>query len=1021
MKFFYTIFLLCIATACIAQPYRFRHLTTAEGLLSDLRLVMAEDKQGRLWIGSDEGLNIFDGYQVSTFNQPDSIFAGSSSILQIFCDSKGTIWIATAQGVFYKKDHDNRFQKLLYKNELFIDGVFFGENSDNKMLIASRSNLSVTTADGRAIRLTGFDSLFTQYKSLVYLKQFKGDEWLMAFRSKMFLVNVKSQKVLKQLNTFNTWCVAKIDDSTILAGSFTHDTLSIVNIKTGIAKPINDWGTSDGRPMPGFAGSIEAMDNNRFAIACRYNGVYVLDISQKKSIAIQHDPADPSSLKWNACRRLMLTRNGTLFAHTRGLSFTHLSDPLFPSQKYLVNEKGERFDAGFNTIVQDGKKNYWIGTNKHLSLWDRKKNISIFFPYYDANSGAQKYKTIRTVVVDRMDRVWVGTFGGGIGMLLDDGKFKQFKKNPDDEAHSLPSNEINAIIKDKDDNFLICANSGFAHFNPVTQKVTRFLEHPSLGSIAGQSTYCMFADDDNNWWLAQSGGLYFYERKKDTLIKIGLPGNQISRQVQVIAQDSSGNMYAGSLDGLYIISPVDYSIKKILRKNDGLTSNIIVGLLCDKQGTMWILGNIGVSRYHPQTQKLESFDVRDGIEQSNHSLCNFYMASNGEVFFTSSDGFNYFFPDKIKSVKIPLKVLLTSIEFTDSTITSPDRVSYHLRHDQNSIYFSYFAVDFQFGPSIQYRYQLHNFDKEYIHAGKERTARYTNLPAGKYSFIVEASLNGYDWFSIQEDVSVIIAKAFWRTWWFSAICVLVSVIILYGLFSSRIKKVKREETLKRDFENQLAQVRMNLLRTQMNPHFLFNSLNSINSFILKNDRQNASGYLTKFSRLMRLILDNSRNEWVTLESELKAIELYVQLESLRFNYAFDYTIHVSEKIDAGNIIIPPMLIQPYIENAIWHGLMYRKEPGGRLSLDVNELDDVIQVVIRDNGVGRAASEALKSKSALQQKSYGMKITSERMRVVNVAYQINAHTEVSDRVDDDGRVAGTEVILTLKKIVQEQNL
>ncbi len=1005
----------------MAQPYRFRHLTTADGLLSDLKLVMAEDQQGRLWIGSDEGINVFDGYQLSVFNQPDNTFKGNNNILQIYCDKKGTIWVATPLGVFFKEDHDNRFHRLRYEEDLNYDGIFFGETSDGNVLIANRSNCFIAGYDGSSKRVSGLDSLFTQNKSLVSFQIFKGDVWLMAFRNKMFLVNMITQKVIRELNVYNAWCAARVSDTTLLAGSFAHDTISMVNVKTGKVESINHWLSSDGNPINGYAASIEPIGNQKFAIACRYFGVYILDVSKREAIAVNHDPADPASLKWNACRRLMVTSNGTLFAHTRGLSFTQLSVPVFPLQNYLVNQKGERFDAGFTSIVKDRKNQYWVGTNRHLSLWNRQNNVSTFYPFYDGNSGAQKYKTIRTVVVDRLDRVWVGTFGGGIGRLLHDGSFKQFKRNFDDIAHSLPSNEINAITKNANDDFLICANQGFALFDPVAEKTTRFSTHPVLAKIADNTTYYILEDKSNNWWIAQTGGLYFYNKKKDELFKMALPGPQKNIQTQVIATDSSGDIYAGGLDGLYVISPLDYGVKKVLRKNDGLTSNNIVGLLCDKQGELWILGNIGVSRYKPQTQKLESFDVRDGIVQSNHTLCNFFMAADGEVFFTSADGFNYFYPDKLKAIKRPIKVMLKSIEFTDTTLTLPENTHYFLNHDQNNISFSFLAVDFQFGPTIQYRYQLAGFDKGYIYAGKQRTARYTNLPAGKYDFMVEASLNGYDWFRMQRPVSIEVAKVFWKTWWFILGTLVLSVGLLLFLFSARIEKVKKEEALKRDFENQLAKVRMNLLRTQMNPHFLFNSLNSINSFILKNDRQNASGYLTKFSRLMRLILDNSRNEWVTLESELKAIELYVQLESLRFNYAFTYAIQISEDMDAGNIILPPMLIQPYVENAIWHGLMYRKEPGGMLTVDIKEMDDLIEVLIKDNGVGRVASEALKSKSALQQKSYGMKITSERMRVVNVVYQINAQAAINDRVDADGQVAGTEVVLTLKKIVQQQNL
>jgi hypothetical protein len=1004
----------------MAQPYRFRHLTTAEGLLSDLKLVMTEDQQGRLWIGSDEGINVFDGYQLSTFNQPDSIFRSSNNILQIYCDKKGTIWVATPLGVFFKEDHDNRFHRLPYEEELNYDYIFFGETTDGDVLIANKHNCYVASPGGLSKKLSGFDSLFTQNKSLVSFQIFKGDEWLMAFRNKMFLVNMKTQKVIRELNVYNAWCAARVSDTTLLAGSFAHDTISLVNINTGKSERINTWPTSDRQPISGYAASIVPLGNLKFAVACRYFGVYILDVGKRNAIAIQHDPSDPASLKWNACRRLMVTRNGTLFAHTRGLSFTQLSKPLFPSQKYLADKNGDRYNAGFTTVLQDGKKNYWVGTNKHLALWNRETNVSKYYPYYDAFSGGQKFRTVRTVVTDRLDRVWVGTFGGGIGRLLPDGSFEQFRRNPSDELHSLPSNDIHAITKDTSENFIICANGGFALFDPVAGKTKRFTDHPQLGKISDQTTFYVLADKRNNWWIAQGNGLFYYDPKIELLTQIYLPGAQQNIQTNVVGTDSSGNVYAGGLDGLYIISPITLKVQKVLTKRDGLTSNNIVGLLCDKMGMLWILGNIGVSRFDPRNGKFESFDVRDGIEQSNHTLCNFFMANDGEIFFTSAEGFNYFYPENIKAVRRPLKVMLTSLEFTDSTITLPGEKGYHLHHNQNNVSFSFLAVDFQFGPSIQYRYQLAGFDKGYIYAGKQRTSRYTNLPPGNYSFMVEASLNGYDWFKLDNSISLHVAKAFWKTWWFNALSIAIVAGVLFLIFSSRISKVKREETLKRDFENQLAQVRMNLLRTQMNPHFLFNCLNSINSFILKNDRQNASGYLTKFSRLMRLILDNSRNEWVTLESELKAIELYVQLESLRFNHAFTYAIHISEEMDAGNIILPPMLIQPYVENAIWHGLMYRKEPGGMLTVDIKEMNDLIEVVIIDNGVGRAASEALKSKSALQQKSYGMKITSERMRVVNVAYQINAHAAINDRVDADGQVAGTEVVLTLKKIVQEQN-
>ena len=1012
------LFLLC-ATASLAQPYRFRHLTTAEGLLSDLRLVMAEDRQGRLWIGSEEGINIYDGYQLSTFNQPDSLFAYSFNVLQIYCDKAGTIWIATNRGIFFKKESENRFRQIPYEGEIVLDGIFFGESSDGGLIITRKSSC-VLWKEGKPMPNPGiFENVFRQFKSLVSFEHFKGDEWLMGFRSKLLLVNVREQKVLKELSPFNTWCTAKVSDSLILAGSFAHDTITLLNVYSGKSEMVNQWTGSDGKPLGGYAGGIVSLGNQKFALASRYYGLGIIDVKRRSFKYLLHDPTDPYSIKSNGVRRLLVTRNKTLFILTRGLSFVQLSEPLFHSQKFLVNQEGERYDGAINTVAEDEKGNFWVGTNRHLAKWNRQTNVCTFFPYNDANSGPQRYRTIRAVVTDKLDRVWVGTFGGGIGRLLPDGSYKQFRKNSFDSLNTLPSNDIIAITKDEKGDFLVCANGGFALFDPLSETITRFTGHASLGKVASQTTFYAMADKKDNWWLAQVNGLFFFNKEKSHLEQIKLPGGNNQVQMQVIASDSSGLIYAGGVDGMYIISPVTLAVQKVLRKEQGLTSNNIVGLLCDRQGNMWILGNIGVSKYNPGTGIVESFDARDGMEQSNHNLCNFYLSENGEVFLTSAEGFNLFFPEKIKPVRRPLQVLITSIELSDTTISAPANSRYLFRYDQNNVTFSYLSVDFKLGPSITYRYKLKGFDTGFVYAGKQRIARYTNLSAGTYYFSAEASLNGYDWFASGNEMEISIEKAFWKTGWFRLILTALIGLVLFMFYSIRINKIKRDETLKRDFENQLAQVRMNLLRTQMNPHFLFNSLNSINSFILKNDRQNASGYLTKFSRLMRLILDNSRNEWVTLERELKAIELYVQLESLRFNHSFEYKLNLPENLDAENLVLPPMLIQPYIENAIWHGLMYRKEPGGLLTVSVKEIDQTIEVRIADNGVGRAAAEAMKSKSALQQKSYGMKITAERMRIVNMAYQIEAHTQVNDLLDNDGQPSGTEVVLSLKRIFNEQ--
>lgn len=211
-----------------------------------------------------------------------------------------------------------------------------------------------------------------------------------------------------------------------------------------------------------------------------------------------------------------------------------------------------------------------------------------------------------------------------------------------------------------------------------------------------------------------------------------------------------------------------------------------------------------------------------------------------------------------------------------------------------------------------------------------------------------------------------------------------------------------------------AEVEMQALRAQMNPHFLFNSLNSINNFILNNDVDNASSYLTRFSRLMRLILDNSRYDWVPLEQELHALELYIGMESLRFDHAFTWRMDISQTLKVSGVQIPPLLIQPYVENAIWHGLMHKKTEGGHLQVNLFRNEDKLFAEIEDNGIGRKRAESLKHQlGSGHKKSHGMHITNERIAMINKVYNADVQLTITDKMNEAGEATGTKVFLQMK--------
>ncbi len=256
-------------------------------------------------------------------------------------------------------------------------------------------------------------------------------------------------------------------------------------------------------------------------------------------------------------------------------------------------------------------------------------------------------------------------------------------------------------------------------------------------------------------------------------------------------------------------------------------------------------------------------------------------------------------------------------------------------------------------------------------------------------------------------------------WWISMIDPPFDYIIEAGIvgmalcfaFAVALLTKDREAGLERSFNQRLAEARMNALRSQMNPHFLFNGLNSIKSFVISNQPRAAGDYLSKFARLIRLILENSKESMIPLSQELETLELYLKMESLRFADKFDYSITVAEHLDTRAIYVPPTLVQPYVENAIWHGLLHREGTGGKLTISITKLDNNrTQLTIEDNGIGREAAEQHKRLAPTRHRSMGMQITADRIAMLSEMYGFEAEVRVIDLFDQEEQASGTRVTI-----------
>jgi len=285
---------------------------------------------------------------------------------------------------------------------------------------------------------------------------------------------------------------------------------------------------------------------------------------------------------------------------------------------------------------------------------------------------------------------------------------------------------------------------------------------------------------------------------------------------------------------------------------------------------------------------------------------------------------------------------------------------------------------------------------------------------GTYVFSVQGSNNDGFWDEDGVSLTIIITPFWYNTWLFRGFLLLLFIFTVWFVISRRFRNIRKQYNVEKrvlDIEKQLFETELQALRLQMNPHFIFNTLNSIQSFILTNDTDKAVNYLGKFSQLMRQILANSRESYISVDEELKGLRYYMDIEKLRFDNKFDYSVSLDPEIDGEFMEIPPMVIQPYVENAIIHGLIHKRGTG-QIDLNVSLVNDYMLWVIEDNGIGRSKAMKIREDSGLHRKSRGMLITMERLEVLNKINKDKFSVKVIDLKNESGEATGTRVELMI---------
>lgn len=456
--------------------------------------------------------------------------------------------------------------------------------------------------------------------------------------------------------------------------------------------------------------------------------------------------------------------------------------------------------------------------------------------------------------------------------------------------------------------------------------------------------------------------------------------------------------------------------------NEGMPSNFIAGIVFDHHQKLWMSSLAGLASFDPGTYEVSTYQPDNGTRNQTFYYNNMSVNSNNEIFVGSTDGYVKFKPGILKANHVPPKISLIEFEILGRNqnikINPFSNQEIYLKHNENNIRIEFAAINFTRPEKNEIFYQLQNHPDNWQKVTGSSQIYFSQLAPGSYNFRLRAKSGDGVWSSNEVQLPIFIAKPFYNSWWFYTI---LGIVVFFGFYfgyryqlnnklkENRLKTEKKN--IKSKMEKQLANLKLLSLRSQMNPHFIFNCLNSINRFILINDNDTASEYLTKFSRLIRKVLDNSREDKITLEKDIETLKLYIEMEKMRFIKKFDYSINVDEGLELNKLKIQPMLIQPFVENAIWHGLMH-KNTKGLLEIFIGSRGGELYIQIKDDGIGREQSKKIRSGLQFKHKSYGMRVTQERMEMEKYHSSFVSSSRVTDLYCSEGRPIGTLVEICL---------
>lgn len=1008
-----SLFCLTLATTVFPQRYNFKVYNVPEGLVHSVVSSICEDQNGFMWFGTyDGGISRFDGISFQNYTHNNGL--PSNRIQVIYSDTNGILWIGTEDAGLVKYD-GRKF--VSYGTE---EGLL--SNTITSIVNDEQGKLWIGTSEG--VNLFENDSLYAfdkndHLKSTYVLSLMKTNEnevWIGTPRGIVTYNDGVIDSITVSDGLVNRYVKTMIQDSR--GDVWIGTPRGVGRISSGEHTNFIQEGGQENNWVEG----IGEDKIGQIWIGTRGGGVYVYNEGVFKHIT------DKNGLNSNTVLSITRGSTGVLWLGTVGGGVNkHTGDTFI----HFGKEEGLSHDLVFS-IIEDHKKNMWLGTygggvNKYNPSTGQIQS-------YDKEDGLSG-DNVFSIMESSQGELWVGTMKGL--SKFDGQRFQQHPKYEGIEIWSLFEDDDGSVWVGTQNGVVKEKNLGESMNKPASfwknpNATSKNLSELSIYNDQYSSIYYSKADgfsngivntitkdlEGNIWLGTDREGIFKFDGQQ--FKKYDIDSGLGSNYIMSVTTDEFGAIWFGTSKGLAVI--VNDEVK-LYTETDGLSCNTINSVIIDEQGSIWAGGTKGIDKIqfdadykiidvinYREQEGFVSIETNDGAGLKD---------SDGNLWFGTIKGATRVAPKSVLQAPHSTKVRISKIRlffddvdwssFTDNTtpwFNLP--IDLELENDQNQLTFDFIGINMKIPEKIQYQWKLDGFDKDWSPVTSKREANYTNIPPGDYTFIVRATNEVGIWSTIPANFSFKINSPFWQRWWFIFLSASLFILTVWGFISYRLKHIEKMALAQQEMltiERRLIESERKALRAQINPHFIFNVLNSIQYYIQDNEPLVASRHLSKFAKLMRMILENSQSSAVPLSDELESLKLYMDLEILRTEYKFDYVINIDKAIDVNECMIPPMLIQPFIENSIRHGVI-PSESSGRITLNLKLENDVIICAIEDNGVG--INTAKKNKEDSDHISSGMQITGDRLEILNMQRSHKMDINIVDLEDEGNGLNGTRV-------------